>query len=244
MQKINVEEQIGHLKKLQAVDGDIFRLRRERASKPKLIEDLEVRRNDEQAAVRGIEEKIKANQVKRKQRELDLQAKEDGVKKLQAQLYQLKTNKEYQAMQQEIEGHKADKSRVEDDILMLMEEADTLNQGLAKEKALFADAEKHLNEDKKVIEDEIVALDKRIAELEAERAAAAGQVDRKVLAHYDKVLSGRDGVAIVAVKDNACQGCFMNLPPQMINEIKMNDKVITCESCARILYIEKEADAS
>ncbi|HRZ67295.1 MAG TPA: hypothetical protein P5521_04115, partial [Candidatus Omnitrophota bacterium] len=104
MQKINVEEQIGHLKKLQAVDGDIFRLRRERASKPKLIEDLEVRRNDEQAAVRGIEEKIKANQVKRKQRELDLQAKEDGVKKLQAQLYQLKTNKEYQAMQQEIEG--------------------------------------------------------------------------------------------------------------------------------------------
>jgi predicted nucleic acid-binding Zn-ribbon protein len=244
MQKINVEEQIGYLKKLQAVDGDIFRLRRDRASKPKLIEDLEARRNDEQAAVRGIEEKIKANQVKRKQRELDLQAKEDGVKKLQAQLYQLKTNKEYQAMQQEIEGHKADKSLVEDDILVLMEEADTLNKDLAKEKALFADAEKHLNEDKKVIEDEIAALDKRIAELEAERAAAAAQVDKKVLAHYEKVLSGRDGVAIVAVKDNACQGCFMNLPPQMINEIKMNDKVITCESCARILYIEKEADAS
>ena len=244
MQKINVEEQIGYLKKLQAVDGDIFRLRRDRASKPKLIEDLEARRNDEQAAVRGIEEKIKANQVKRKQRELDLQAKEDGVKKLQVQLYQLKTNKEYQTMQQEIEGHKADKSRVEDDILVLMEEADTLNRDLAKERALFADAEKHLNEDKKVIEDEIAALDKRIAELEAERAAAAAQVDKKVLAHYEKVLSGRDGVAIVAVKDNACQGCFMNLPPQMINEIKMNDKVITCESCARILYIEKEADAS
>lgn len=244
MQKINVEEQIGHLKKLQAVDGDIFRLRRERASKPKLIEDLEARRNDEQAAVRGIEEKIKTNQVKRKQRELDLQAKEDGVKKLQVQLYQLKTNKEYQTMQQEIEGHKADKSLVEDDILVLMEEADTLNKDLAKEKALFADAEKHLNEDKKVIELEIAALDKRTAELEAERAAAAAQVDKKVLAHYEKVLSGKDGVAIVAVKDNACQGCFMNLPPQMINEIKMNDKVITCESCARILYIEKEADAS
>jgi len=244
MLKINVEEQIGHLKRLQAVDGDIFRLRRERESKPKLIEGLEARRNDEQAAVRGIEEKIKANQVKRKQRELDLQAKEDGVKKLQVQLYQLKTNKEYQTMQQEIEGHKADKSRVEDDILVLMEEADTLNKDLAKEKALFADAEKHLNEDKKVIELEITALDKRIAELEAERAAAAAQVDKKVLAHYEKVLSGKDGVAIVAVKDNACQGCFMNLPPQMINEIKMNDKVVTCESCARILYIEKEADAS
>ncbi|MFA6356982.1 MAG: C4-type zinc ribbon domain-containing protein [Candidatus Omnitrophota bacterium] len=243
MQKINVEEQIGRLKDLQAVDSDIFRLRRERSAKPKLIEDLEVRRNEEQAAVRGTEEKIKSNQVKRKQRELDLQAKEDGVKKLQAQLYQLKTNKEYTTMQQEIEGQKADRSRIEDDILVLMEEADTLNKELAKEKALFADAEKHLNEDKKVIEGEISSLDSRISGLESQRAAWAALVDKKVLAHYEKVLSGKDGTAIVAVKDSACQGCFMNLPPQVINEITMNDKIITCDSCARILYIEKEPDA-
>jgi hypothetical protein len=125
-----------------------------------------------------------------------------------------------------------------------MEEAENLNKDLVKEKELFSDAEKHLNEDKKKIEEEIASLDKRIVELDAERAGSAALVDKKVLSHYDKVLSGKDGVAIVAVKDNACQGCFMNLPPQMINEIRMNDKVITCESCARILYIEKEADAS
>ncbi|MFA5094615.1 MAG: C4-type zinc ribbon domain-containing protein [Candidatus Omnitrophota bacterium] len=243
MQKINAEEQIRRLIDLQAVDSDIFRLKKERESKPKLIEDLEVRRDEEQAAVKAIEEKTKANQVKRKQRELDLQAKEENIKKLQTQLYQLKTNKEYQSMQQEIEGQKADKSRIEDDILVLMEESEFLSKEMEKEKSLFTEADKHLGDDRKKIESEVTSLDNEIAALSTRRGELAALVDHKVLGHYDKVLSGRDGLAIVPVKNKACQGCFMNLPPQVINEIKMGDKIITCESCARILYIEKEADA-
>jgi len=243
MQKINVEEQLSQLMKLQALDTQLYRLRRDRQAKPKLIEELETRRNEEAAAVKAIEEKLKANQVKRKQMELDLSSKEEGIKKLQTQLYQLKTNKEYQTMQQEIEGQKADNSRIEDEILMLMEEAENLNKDLAKEKALFADAEKHLNEDKKEIEAEIVSLDGNISALEAQRKEMIALVDKKVLAHYEKVLANRDGAALAAVKSHSCQGCFMNLPPQVINEIQMKDKIVTCESCARILYIENEADA-
>jgi len=243
MQKINAEEQINRLIDLQSVDSDIFRLKRERESKPKLIEDLEIRRDEEQAAVKAIEEKARANQVKRKERELDLQAKEENIKKLQAQLYQLKTNKEYQSMQQEIEGQKADKSRIEDDILVLMEESEFLSKEMEKEKSLFTEADKRLGDDRKKIESEIASLDNEIAALSSKRGELAALVDHKVLGHYDKVLSGRDGLAIVPGKTKACQGCFMNLPPQVINEIKMGDKIITCESCARILYIEKEIDA-
>ncbi|OGX28615.1 MAG: hypothetical protein A3F87_04435 [Omnitrophica WOR_2 bacterium RIFCSPLOWO2_12_FULL_51_24] len=243
MQKVNVEEQLPQLMKLQALDAQLYRLRREREAKPKLIEELETRRNEEEAAVKAIEEKTKANQVKRKQRELDLSSKEEGIKKLQAQLYQLKTNKEYQTMQHEIEGQKADNSRIEDEILMLMEDAETLDKELVKEKALFAEAEKHLIEDKKKIEAEIASLDGEISNLEAQRKEISALVDKKVLAHYEKVLANRDGLALAAVKSHSCQGCFMNLPPQVINEIKMRDKIVTCESCARILYIENEADA-
>ena len=243
MQKVNVEEQLPQLMKLQALDAQLYRLRREREAKPKLIEELETRRNEEEAAVKAIEEKTKANQVKRNQRELDLSSKEEGIKKLQAQLYQLKTNKEYQTMQHEIEGQKADNSRIEDEILMLMEDAETLDKELVKEKALFAEAEKHLIEDKKKIEAEIASLDGEISNLEAQRKEISALVDKKVLAHYEKVLANRDGLALAAVKSHSCQGCFMNLPPQVINEIKMRDKIVTCESCARILYIENEADA-
>src|SRR3989338_8624390 len=130
MQKINVEEQINLLIKLQAVDSRLYRLRREREAKPKLIEELEVRRDQEQVAVKNIEEKIKALQLRRKEKEIDLQEKEANVKKLQFQLFQIKTNKEYQTMQHEIEGLKADNSRLEDEILLMMEEADKLSSEL------------------------------------------------------------------------------------------------------------------
>jgi predicted nucleic acid-binding Zn-ribbon protein len=242
MQKINVEEQLNILIKLQALDSQLYRLRKERVAKPKLIEELEARRNHEQAAVKEIEEKIKANQLRRKQKEMDLQAKEESVKKLSTQLYQIKTNKEYQTMQHEIEGHKADNSLLEDEILAIMEEADSLSKELVKEKELFAEAEKRLNEDRKKIEGEIAVIDNEIADFESQRNELTAQVDKKVLSQYEKVLVNREGVALVVVKNHACQGCFINLPPQVINEIRMKDKITVCESCARILYIENDAD--
>ncbi len=242
MQKINVEEQLNILMKLQVLDSQLYRLRKEREAKPRLIEELEARRNEEQAAVKALEEKIRASQLKRKQKEMDLQEKEESVKKLNTQLYQIKTNKEYQAMQHEIEGLKADNSLLEDEILGFMDEADSLNKELAREKELFADAEKHLNEDRKKIEGEIAVIDSEIADFESQRKELTAQVDKRVLSHYEKVLTNREGLALVAVKNHACQGCFMNLPPQVINEIRMKDKIVSCESCARILYIENDAD--
>jgi len=242
MQKINVEEQLNILIKLQALDAQLYRLRKERTARPKLIEELETRRNEEQAAVKEIEEKIKANQLKRKQKEMDLQSKEESVKKLGAQLYQMKTNKEYQTMQHEIEGHKADNSLLEDEILAIMEEADSLNKELVREKELFSEAEKRLNEDRKKIEGEITVIDSEMADFESRRKELVAQVDNKILIQYEKVLANREGFALVAVKNHSCQGCFMNLPPQVINEIRMKDKIIVCESCARILYIENDAD--
>lgn len=243
MQKINVEEQLNILIKLQGLDSQLYRLRRERAEKPKLIEELEARRNEEQAAVKGIEEKIKANQLKRKQKEMDLQSKEENVKKLSNQLYQMKTNKEYQTMQHEIEGHKADNSLLEDEILAIMEEADSLSKQLAGEKEIFSDADRRLNEDRKKTEGEIAVIDKEISDFESRRGELTAQVDSKLLSQYEKILVNREGAALVAVKSQACQGCFINLPPQVINEIRMKDRIIICESCARILYIENDSDA-
>jgi uncharacterized protein len=243
MQKINIEEQLNILIKLQALDSQLYRLRRERTAKPKLIEELEARRNEEQAAVKEIEEKIKANQLKRKQKEMDLQSKEENVRKLSNQLYQMKTNKEYQTMQHEIDGHKADNSLLEDEILAIMEESDSLNKRLVSEKELFAEADRRLNEDRKTIEGEIAVIDNEIANFESQRGVLTAQVDKKILSQYEKVLVNREGTALVAVKSQACQGCFINLPPQVINEIRMKDRIIICESCARILYIENDLDA-
>jgi len=65
-------------------------------------------------------------------------------------------------------------------------------------------------------------------------------IDRKILTQYERILNNRDGLAIVSVKGNSCQGCNMFVPAQVINLIKMYERIITCEVCNRMLYIKDE----
>jgi predicted nucleic acid-binding Zn-ribbon protein len=65
-------------------------------------------------------------------------------------------------------------------------------------------------------------------------------VDREYLSKYERILHSKDGLAMVNVEHDSCGGCNINLPPQVINEIRMKEELIFCQSCARILYIEEE----
>ena len=69
------------------------------------------------------------------------------------------------------------------------------------------------------------------------RSELAARVDPKSLSKYERLLKNKDGLAIVPISNEACQGCFRILPPQVINEIRMKEGLVVCDSCARILYI-------
>ena len=56
---------------------------------------------------------------------------------------------------------------------------------------------------------------------------------------HERILKNKDGLAVVPVTDGSCQGCFGMMPAQVINEIRMKDKIVMCENCARMLYIEE-----
>ena len=61
-------------------------------------------------------------------------------------------------------------------------------------------------------------------------------IDARLLSQYERILKSREGLALVPVMNNACGGCHMGLPPQVVNETQQHEKWIVCESCARILY--------
>ena len=80
-----------------------------------------------------------------------------------------------------------------------------------------------------------------MSQLDAQRKQALVAIEPKILSQYERILASRDGLAIVTVKGNSCGGCNMFVPPQVINLIKMYERIITCETCNRMLYIN-EAD--
>lgn len=239
-----IKEQIGVLIELQVVDGEIYALNREKIELPEQIKAIEKSLEDEKVSIKQAEENLKALQIKLKDKEVSLQQKEEQIKKLQIQLYQLKTNKEYSAMLTEIEGIKADDSIIEEEILKLMDEIDAAKKKVSQEKQLFKAEEEKAQKEKTTIDARLKEIDVRLLELSAKREKLLPNIEKQVLARYERVLENKDGLAMVPVEDGACGGCHMNLPPQVISEVKVREDIVTCGSCLRILYIGDDVEIS
>ena len=239
MPTVDLKSQLGSLIKLQTVDSEAYSLRAEKAIKPEEIKAAEAVFEAKKASLAELDKKLLELQKQRKEKELELGSKEEATKKLQGQLYGLKTNKEYQTMLQQIQDAKADASVIEDKILELFDKADAIKIEADREKLKLKDDEKVFLEEKKKVNDRIKEIDDRLAQLEVQRKQALQDVDPKILTQYERILASRDGLAIVIVKGNSCGGCNMFVPPQVINLIKMYAHIITCEMCNRILYIDE-----
>jgi len=235
----DLKKQIISLVGLQGLDSEIYALKNEKASKPVEIKAIESAFEAKKESLVVLEKKSLDLQKQRKEKELELATNAEAVKKLQGQLYSLKTNKEFQTMQQQIADTKADGSVIEEAILISFEESDKIKLQIDQEKSKLNNEEKIFQQQKSAIDIRIKEIDERISQLEAQRKQIVPNVAAKMLADYERILHNKDGLAIVAVIDNSCGGCHMLVPPQVINLIKMYERIITCEVCNRILYIKE-----
>ncbi len=240
MTETSFRDQIKKLVELQKIDEQIYALKRELDECPLRLEKLSSEFEEKKQKLKELDEQTKAKLLERKEREVDLKAKEDEIAKANSHLTQLKTNKEYKAKLSEIESLKADKSLIEEKILTLFDEVDKIQVQLDQEKQILSDQEKKFLEEKKAIEDLVKLSEDKIKVLDHQRKQAAVGVDAQSLMRYERILAGKDGLAMVPVHGDACTGCYMRVPPQQINEIKKHAELIFCEMCARILYIEEE----
>ena len=231
-----IHEQIKILVELQKIDSEIYRLKKELESYPVFKQKIEIEFEKKKSRLKAAEEELRSAQLKQKEKEGDLQSKEEKIKKLHAQLYQLKSNREYSAMELEIKGLKADNSVLEEEILKLLDAVDFVKARVAKEKENLAGDEKQMKEDLAKLAQKSSEVSGEIILQEEKRKSYPPNIDKNLIAQYERILKGREGLALVPVRNNSCGGCHMELPPQIVNEIQIADKLIVCESCARILY--------
>ncbi len=233
-----MSDTVNPLRQLQTVDTQLHRLRHEQRQKPLELEQVKQKVAAQQTAVRAVEDRLKTVQLRHKEKEMELSTREAGVKKLQGQLFQVKTNKEYTAMQHEIDQHKADISLLEEAILTLLEHIDQAKQELAAQSAILSKEQAALKQEEARVEQELAAIRQQISMLEQQRQAVTPGVQREALTLYERILASRDGLALVPLLESSCGGCHMVQPPQIVNEVHLKSHLVTCESCSRILYLE------
>jgi uncharacterized protein len=237
----DVEDQLRLLVRLQELELAIKRFEDAIAAKPHELDPLTRARDEAHAAAARHRKELENLERQRRQLEAEITQEQYSLQKAQRKLIEVKTNKEYAAMLSEIEAFKRKITDHEDTVLQSMELTELHKQQLQELDRQTAEEERKLAESRRQNEAELAVLQKFLAERRQQREEAMQQLDRPVLELYRRLLNLRKGLAVVGIKDGACQGCFVTLPPQLIQEVRRNDRVITCSYCHRILYWNAEA---
>jgi uncharacterized protein len=233
---VDVEGQLRLLVKLQELELIIKQFEAAIATKPHELDPLKSALDNVRASATTHRKDLETLDKQRRQLEATITEEQYNLQKAQRKLIEVKTNKEYSAMVAEIEAFKQKITGHEDAVLHIMELAELRKQELQELDRQVKEAEQELAEGQHRNALELAVLQETLTERRQTREAAVQQLERPAMDLYVRLLNGRKGLAVVGIKNGSCQGCFIALPPQLIQEVRRNDRVITCSHCQRILY--------
>jgi hypothetical protein len=225
------------LLRLHGIDTQVDRLATQKDLLPVSLRRIEAHFEQQRQAAGEKRGRVKQLRTDHRAKELNLKALEGEAQKLTVQLNTAKTNKEYAAFQHEIAAKKADASRIEDELLTAMADVDELEAQARELDKTISQIEREYREEAKGVEKDTGELEKQIATLRRSREAAAAKVEPALLGEYERIASKRGSSALAAVTGDSCQGCFMQLPPEIVHKLRGARSILRCPSCSRLLYL-------
>jgi predicted nucleic acid-binding Zn-ribbon protein len=224
------------LLKIQEVDHRLDELTARSAALPRQIDELEERKAEAAIHLANTRQEHDDAVRRRRKKERDLETVEEKITKIKSQLPQVKTNREYHAFLAEITSLEGEKGRLEEDILLAMEES-SAGEGRIR------GVEEQVRTEQARIDGEINEVRRNVAEVEQEiqteqrlMKELVGQTDDDDYRVYRKVRDHRGGLVVCAIKDAICQGCHMEVPRQIYVEVKKGGEIFQCPACQRLLY--------
>jgi predicted nucleic acid-binding Zn-ribbon protein len=232
----SVAEKLKVLWNLQQIDSQLDEIQILKGELPMEVSDLE----DEIAGLDTRMKKLKATLKESEQEIAKMQttAKEAdaNIKRYQKQLEEVRNDREYEALQKEIELAKLDIQISEKKVREAKAVLDSKKDGLAVAEAKMEAKQKELDAKKVELQGIIEKTEQEENRLRTQTEKARKGIEERLLNAYDKTRrTYRNGLSVVTVERNSCGGCFNNVPPQVQLEIGLHKKIIACEHCGRIL---------
>lgn len=225
---------------LQKLDLRIMEINDLRRKIPQRIQAVEAPLQEARQRLQDATGSVDALVKERRSYEKDLEAHEAQTEKMKSHLSQLKTNKEYQAHLFEIEVSNKKKGEIEERILLTMEKIDQVQRTQKEAQEQVKANEKTCAQEKQTLEEQERALSAELADLERQYREHATHVDKSLLERYTKLKTARKDQALAAIREGICSGCRLQIPPQLIAEVKRSQDLHTCPYCHRMLYWEGE----
>lgn len=228
---------------LQKVDNNLDDVEELKGDLPDTVKSLEkeIAELSEKAAAkqRYIDEFV----ATRNKADNDIKDFEEKLKKYKEQQYQVRNNKEYDAITKEIDF-------AEESVKTLSKQFEDFENLMSVAKIELEEVQTTLNELNEALNEkagELAVVSKETEDEELkfkhEREKIVVRLNKDILPRYEKIRSGR-GKAVSTIRKQSCSGCGNRIPPQHIMEIRRNDKIYLCQHCGRIIVSDELAQTA
>jgi predicted nucleic acid-binding Zn-ribbon protein len=235
-------ETIEKLLILQDRDRQIYRVKTELDHIEPERQALKSKSAGTQGALDKAKLKVKELESRRKDLDLEVQAKKTQIEKYANQQLQTRKNEEYRALAHEIEMCKADIVKTEDQEIELMEQGETAQKEVVRATQLATEAKKLMDDQLGQLATREENLKKELAQLTANREELAAVVDDSARSRYERLVKSKGGNVVVGVQHGVCGGCHMKLPTQILVTCQAQNELVGCINCGRILYYSRDMD--
>ncbi len=237
MQEVTKEE-MAVLIRLQTNEDEKNKIQSLLNTIPREISGIDEQLADREKQVRDREVAWEERKKKYRDFESEIKLKQENIRKSDQKLMSIKSNKEYQAVLTEIEDMKRQIGKMEDEMLNLLFDLEEEEKVLAAERKEWEAEKDDLEEEKRSLEEKRGDEEQALSALNDDWQKIAESMPRPLLNQYlevrDRVLGGK---AVAQVRDYVCQGCFMNIPAQMYNELHSTNTLRFCPFCNRIIFV-------
>jgi predicted nucleic acid-binding Zn-ribbon protein len=220
---------------LQEIDDELGELERSKIYLPEMIQKLEGEIANLETEIDESKGTIQESLKEQKALELEIESDKQQLENYQRQMRTIKTNKEYDALTAEIDSKKIEISEKEERVLTLMSTIDECQEKETELSSRLEEVKNGNSEQLKYLNEQSSSLQAKIDNRIEKRNKIAKNIKRQIIGIYERVRKGKGGLVVVPVRKKACGGCFKQIPPQRIQEIRRGDRIFSCDSCGRIL---------
>jgi uncharacterized protein len=221
---------------LQRLDTAAAEARRLIAATPQHLAALDGQLGSAQAALAAARDRKTHNDAERRTLEKDVAIVRARRSKFLDQTIEVKTNKEFHALQHEIQTAEQEIARLEDRILENMVAADDVAAAIRGAEAASKEAERTVTAQTQALEDVRRQAEVSIETIAREREALVAETSPAAMAIFDAVARGRKGQVVAEVRGGLCSVCHVRVRPQIDQEVRRGERIVQCENCQRILY--------
>ena len=237
MNENNISEIIDKLLVIQERDVRMMRCQREIDRIPLQRKEIEGEAGQLKGSVQDAKNDSKTHQSEVKTVELEIDSLRQKIVKLREQQFQIKSNKEFKVLNNEISIFNGEIKKTEDKEIVFMEQVEEAQEREIKTQNDMAAMQTTIQSRLHALDERKAALEAEVLKIKSDRDNIAKDIDKDMLAIYNRIIENKGDQALVAVENGICAGCHIRLPVHVINEIKKRTGLVTCSFCSRIIYL-------